>query len=265
MIPYLERNSILIPFPIVGSIPIHAFGILVATGIIVGMRLTKKRGRELGLVDEMVDSMITAILITGFIVAHLFDVVAYQTFGGHPTLWDILNPIAGFSSFGGFIGAVSALIIWCKVKGQDIMPYADSLGYGLASGWMFGRLGCFTAHDHPGNHTHFFLAVNYPEGPRHDLGFDEALWAAGMTLMFALLRRKRRPLGLYVSLLTLCYAPVRFGLDFLRVRDGLEADPRYYGLTPAQWCCIVVLFASLGVLRWTIVNARKEPPQPIAI
>ena len=264
MIPYFNIEFPSIPVPLLGSITIHAFGILVATGIIVGMRLTKVRGRELGLVDEMVDSMITAVLITGFIVAHLFDVVAYQTFGGHPRLIDILNPIAGFSSFGGFIGAVSALIIWCKVKGQDIMPYADSLGYGLASGWMFGRLGCFTAHDHPGNHTHFFLAVKYPDGPRHDLGLDEAIWAAGMTLMFALLRRKRRPLGLYVSLLTLCYAPVRFGFDFLRATDVPEPDPRYFGLTPAQWCCVVVLFASLGVLRWTIVHAHDKP-QPVAI
>src|SRR5580704_15537094 len=99
MIPYFNIEFPSIPIPLLGSITIHAFGILVATGIIVGMRLTKKRGRELGLVDEMVDSMITAVLITGFIVAHLFDVVAYQTFGGHPTLWDILNPIAGFSSF----------------------------------------------------------------------------------------------------------------------------------------------------------------------
>jgi phosphatidylglycerol:prolipoprotein diacylglycerol transferase len=258
MIPQPDIQFPSIPVPIFGPITIHAFGILVATGILVGMRLTRKRGRELGLVDEMVDSMITSVLITGFIVAHLFDVVAYQTFGGHPSLWDILNPIAGFSSFGGFIGAVSALIVWCKVMKQDIMPYADSLAYGLASGWMFGRLGCFTAHDHPGRHTNFFLAVRYPDGPRHDLGFDEALWAAAIAFTFALLRRKRRPLGLYVSLLTLAYAPVRFGLDFLRVTEGAEADPRYFGLTPAQWCCMLVLVAALGLLRWTVIHARSE-------
>jgi phosphatidylglycerol:prolipoprotein diacylglycerol transferase len=258
MIPYVNISFPSIPFPIFGPITIHAFGILVAIGILVGMRLTHRRGRELGLVDQMVDSMITTVLVSGFLFAHYFDVVAYQTFGGHPDWREILNPFAGFSSFGGFIGAVGGLFFWCKSRRQPIMPYADSLAYGLAAGWMFGRLGCFTAHDHPGSHTSFFLAVQYPDGPRHDLGLDEALWAASVTLLFTWLRRKPRPLGLYVTLLTTLYAPVRFGLDFLRATDVRDPDPRYFGLTPAQWGCFAVLAAGLGLLAWV----RRQPQRP---
>ena len=140
------------------------------------------------------------------------------------------------------------------------MPYADSLAYGLATGWMFGRLGCFTAHDHPGAHTSFFLAVQYPDGPRHDLGLYEALWAAGIALFFAWLRRKKRPLGTYVAILTLAYAPVRFGLDFLRARDVPEPDPRYFGLTPAQWGCLGVLVAGIALSVWVRRHARRPAP-----
>ncbi len=257
MIPWFNINFPSIPFPIIGKLTIHAFGILVATGILVGLRLTKKRGRELGLVDERVDSMVTWSLVVGFLCAHLFDVFAYQTFGARPRLIDILNPISGFSSFGGFTGALIGLFAWCRFYRQPVMPYADSLAYGLATGWMFGRLGCFTAHDHPGHHTDFFLAVRYPDGARHDLGLDEALWAAAIALTFALLRRRgKQPLGLYVTLLTLAYAPVRFGLDFLRATDVQEPDPRYYGLTPAQWGCILVLVAAIGLAIWTWRHAR---------
>jgi phosphatidylglycerol:prolipoprotein diacylglycerol transferase len=259
MIPYVNIDLPSIPFPIIGKLTIHAFGILVAIGILVGMRLTHKRARELGLVDEMVDSMITFVLILGFIFAHLFDVFAYQTFGGHPSLWDILNPIAGLSSFGGFIGAISGLFIWCWRHRQPVMPYADSLAFGLATGWMFGRLGCFTAHDHPGLHTQFFLAVRYPDGPRHDLGLYEAFWAAAMALWFAWLRRRRRPLGTYVTLLTLCYAPVRFAFDFLRAQDVPGPDPRYSGLTPAQWGCMVVVVVGVALAAWTLRH-RSAPP-----
>lgn len=251
MIPWFNITFPSIPFPIIGKLTIHAFGILVAIGILVGARLTKKRGRELGLVDEQVDSMITTTLVVGFICAHLFDVVAYQTFGGHPTWKDILNPISGFSSFGGFAGALIGLYYWCRRHKQPIMPYADSLAYGLATGWMFGRLGCFTAHDHPGLHTNFFLAVRYPDGARLDLGLLEALWAGGIALSFAILRRRPRPLGLYVTILTLAYAPVRFGLDFLRATDVPEPDARYFGLTPAQWGCFAVLAAGVALLLWT--------------
>ena len=261
MIPWFNIQFPSIPFPIIGKLTIHAFGILVATGMVVGAWLTRKRGRELGLVDEMVSSMITWVLVTGFLFAHIFDVFAYQTYGSQPSLWEILNPTMGFSSFGGFIGALVGLFVWCWRKKQPVMPYADSLGYGLATGWMFGRLGCFTAHDHPGIHTSFFLAVKYPDGARFDLGLLEALWAMGIALAFAILRRKRRPLGIYVTILTLAYAPVRFGLDFLRARDVPGADPRYGGLTPAQWGCVAVLFAGIGLMIWTIMHARNRPAQ----
>jgi phosphatidylglycerol:prolipoprotein diacylglycerol transferase len=257
MIPWFNINFPSIPFPIIGKLTIHAFGILVATGILVGLNLTKKRGRELGLVDERVDSMVTWSLVFGFLCAHFFDVFAYQTFGAHPRLIDILNPIGGLSSFGGFTGALIGLFLWCRRNRQPVMPYADSLAYGLATGWMFGRLGCFTAHDHPGRHTNFFLAVQYLDGTRFDLGLLEAIWAALIALTFAILRRRRRqPLGLYVTLLTLAYAPVRFGLDFLRATDVPEPDPRYWGLTPAQWGCILVLFAGIGLAMWTRRHAR---------
>ncbi len=257
MIPWFNINFPSIPFPIIGKLTIHAFGILVATGILVGLKLTKKRGRELGLVDERVDSMVTWALVFGFICAHLFDVVAYQTFGAHPRLIDILNPISGFSSFGGFTGALIGLFVWCRRNRQPVMPYADSLAYGLATGWMFGRLGCFTAHDHPGRHTSFFLAVHYPGGARHDLGLDEALFAACVALLFAWLRsRRKQPLGTYVTILTLAYAPVRFFFDFLRATDVPEPDARYFALTPAQWGCILVLFAGIGLAIWTRRHAR---------
>jgi phosphatidylglycerol:prolipoprotein diacylglycerol transferase len=239
---------------------IHLFGILVAIGILVGSRLTRNRGRELGLVDEQVASMITTVLVCGFIFAHLFDVVAYQL-PSKPSLWEVINPFAGISSYGGFMGALAGLFYWTKKHKQPVMPYADSLGYGLAAGWLFGRLGCFSAHDHPGRLTDFPLAVQYPGGARHDLGLYEALWALGMTLLFWALSRRRRPLGLYVALLTFCYGPVRFFLDYLRATDMRGADPRYYGLTPAQYGSAMVTVVGAGLLIW-VISTRKRTYSP---
>src|SRR5215813_6397109 len=99
MIPQPNIPSI----PIYGPIAIHAFGVLVAIGIVVGAKLTRKRGAELGLVDEEVVEMITWTLVGGFVFAHVFDVVAYQL-PHHPTWEEMLNPFGGLSSYGGFIG-----------------------------------------------------------------------------------------------------------------------------------------------------------------
>jgi phosphatidylglycerol:prolipoprotein diacylglycerol transferase len=259
MIPFFQLDRYL---PSVGSVGIHAFGILVATGILVGARLTRGRGRQLGLEDEQVAQMITWTLVGGFSFAHVFDVFAYQTAGSTPTLWQILNPFGGLSSYGGFIGALGGLFVWAKRHKQPVMPYADSLGFGLAAGWLFGRLGCFTAHDHPGRFTDFFLSVRYPDGVRHDLGLDEALWALAMTTLFLVLRRRKRPLGLYVSLLTLAYAPFRFLLDFLRATDVAGADPRYFGLTPAQYGSVAVAVAGVSLIIWTTRRAALQTERP---
>src|SRR5260370_41094398 len=60
------------------DLTIHSFGVLVATGILVGAWPTRRRGRELGLEDELVSQMVTTVLVWGFSVAHLVDVVAYH-------------------------------------------------------------------------------------------------------------------------------------------------------------------------------------------
>src|SRR5258706_11938167 len=106
MIPWFD-----IRFPKLGPLEIHMFGILVATGILVGARLTRRRAAQLGLVDELVSSVITFILICGFLVSHWFDVVAYQL-ASHPTFWDVINPFGGLSSFGGVVRALGGLFWW---------------------------------------------------------------------------------------------------------------------------------------------------------
>ena len=251
MIPWIDFQ-----LPSVGPLTVHVFGVLVAIGITVGARATQRRGQQLGLTEESIRSMTTTILVGGFVAAHLFDVVAYQTSEG-PVRWtDVLNPFNGLSSFGGFAGAVAALFAWARWHRRPVAPYADSLAVALAPGWLFGRLGCFTAHDHPGRHTDFFLGVRYPGGARHDLGLDEALFAGAVTLLFALLRRRERPIGTYPAILALSYAPVRFGLDFLRATDLPGADARYLGLTPAQYGCVLLL--GLGIYLANATFAESD-------
>jgi phosphatidylglycerol:prolipoprotein diacylglycerol transferase len=89
----------------------------------------------------------------------------------------------------------------------------------------------------------------------HDMGFYEALMALGMFFLFMFLRRKPRFGGFYVLALGTIYAPVRFGLDFLRPETG---NVRYMGLTLAQWGCI----ALLGLCAWGYTKLSKNPLQP---
>ena len=262
MIPYLSPEYTLLLKA--GPIEIHLFGILVAICILVGAERTRFRARQLGLDDVATSTLTTWIVVWGFIIGHLFDVLAYQPaeLVKLPLLQALallVNPGRGLSSFGGFLGSLGALLFWTKKHREPTLKHADALFYGLPFGWFFGRLGCFTAHDHPGAFTEFFLGVKYPEGTRHDLGLDEALLALALAIVFFILSRKPRPLGLYGALMCSFYGPVRFGLDFLRVQDMSGADPRYLGLTPAQYGSIGVTMAGLFIASY-VLRAPRTPP-----
>jgi len=255
VIPYIE-----IPVHKIGPIPLDPWGTLVCIGFVVGLEMARARGIKTGLqVPDVVDGIV-AIVLSGFVIGHVVHVVAY-----HPELLEsegimsILRIWAGFSSMGGFLGAViGAAVFYGVVRKRPFLPHADAVMYGLPFGWTFGRLGCFTAHDHIGRATTSFLAVRFPWGPRFDLGLLEALWTMVICAAFVLAARSPRRPGFFLALWCALYAPARFGLDFLRNTDLKTADVRWAGLTPAQYGCIVMAVAGV------VLVARLRTPAPPA-
>ena len=185
MIPYIAQ-----PVVRLGPIAIHLFGVLVATAVLVGSGLARRRARTAGLPTDA----------TAFLARRRYAGMRWIAF--------------------------------------------DAIAYGFPFGWIFGRLGCFVAFDHPGLATHFVLGERYVDGVvRHNLGLEEALFIAVVAGLFLVLGRKARPAGFFVGLLAVLYTPVRFGLDALRIDDA-----RYFGLTPAQYGAVGLLLVGLGVM-----------------
>jgi phosphatidylglycerol:prolipoprotein diacylglycerol transferase len=145
------------------------------------------------------------------------------------------------------------------------LPYSDNIMSMFPVGWVFGRTGCATAHDHPGVLSDSWLAVQYPGGGRFDLGLLELLLTIPLMLAFLWLARKPRPWGFFLALGCTTYAPLRFALDFLREHDNVPGDirgaidPRYFYLTPAQWECFGMLALGLFLLQHVLrAVARGE-------
>lgn len=267
-IPYLQiPELVLIPRGFFGSFPaspfsIKPFGTLVAIGVYVGSVLTTRLGKRLGLDERVLGSFVAWVVGCGFLGGHMLDVIFYypgQVLRDPLSLFRIWE---GLSSFGGFSGAVIGGFLWKWRYKADMLPYADVIASSFPAGWVFGRLGCSVAHDHPGLASDLWFAVKYPGGGRFDLGLYEMFLTIPLALAILWLRRKPRPWGFYVGAIALAYAPVRFALDFLRVAEpitennGLVAavDPRYAGLTPAQWAC----FGLLALGAYFFVHALQS-------
>jgi phosphatidylglycerol---prolipoprotein diacylglyceryl transferase len=281
LIPYITLPEIplgfLLDIPVLGRLfdaahppSIKPFGTLVALGVYIGSVITMNRARERGLDTKKMNEFIFYVVGIGFIGGHVLDAIFYhpQRVARDPLylfqLWD------GLSSYGGFIGAITGLFIYKVVKREQVLKYAEVVIATFPISWVFGRAGCASVHDHPGKLSDAWFAVRYPHGHggwigRYDLGLIEFVLTIPLAIAFTILwRRGPRPLGFFTGLICIAYAPVRFVLDFLREEEAggmLGGDPRYGGLTPAQWACFGLLAIGIYFLRMA-AKGQVETPTP---
>ncbi len=255
-IPYFQLGVYYLDIPGVNvELPIDPWATLVCIGIVVGLEVARARGIKLGLqVKDVVDGAVF-IVGMGFVMAHVVTVLFYKperlaTDG----IWAILKVWEGFASSGGFVGAVlGAWLFYKVVRPLPALRHADVICYGFPFGWFFGRMGCGVVHDHIGAKTSFPLAMRFPDwhpaaGVRHELGLYEMAYMVPVMALFWAWGRKDRVPGFFLGWFAVLYAPMRFGLDFLRNTDLRGADLRWGGLTAAQWGMIALFAAGLWLL-----------------
>jgi phosphatidylglycerol---prolipoprotein diacylglyceryl transferase len=250
LIPYF-----VIPPLHLGPVPIQPFGVLSAAGVWLASSLLVRTTRQSGMDVEPIEKLAGWAFVGGLVGAHLVHLLLY-----HPEELRENGPLQlfkvwdGLSSTGGVLGGLVAVIAYLRHRGLRFAPYADAFALALPPGWAVARLGCFAVHDHPGVLSNFFLAVDFPGGPRHDLGLYDALVLAAITVVVYLLRHRHALQGKLLAVVALLYGSCRFMLDFLRARDIAYADARYLGLTPAQYAALALI--AYGVWR---LAARAAP------
>ena len=248
MIPYIG----LLYIDIFG-IRIYIWGLFAALGFFVGLMLLMGFGKKRGLNQDHLLNLFFWIMVAAIAGGRAFEVLVYNPayYFLHPA--EIIKFWAGgMSSFGGILGALAAFLIYIRVKKLPWVEYADALIYPLSLGLGIGRIGCFLINEHPGRLTNFFLGVRYPDGIRHDLGLQFALFDFAVFAILTIAARRYQP-GKLIKTFIFTYFPFRFFLEFLRATDLPMSDARYFGLTPAQWGSLI--FLALG----TLLFWRRNP------
>ena len=274
MIPFVTQPSISL-----GFVTIHAFGVIVATSAFVGDWLYRRRLARLQLDPQVGAALGWWALTFGFVGAHLFSLIFYfpEKLARQP--WLVFKLWEDVSSFGGMLGGALGALAFLLVRVPTLSArmrwaYLDAAAFVLPFAWAIGRIACALAHDHPGGVTSFPLAISlrssaaqafitgvYADAGRrlptgislpslgfHDLGWYEFLYLFQLVApLFVCLNRYRRQLtmtpGFWIAAFVFAYAPMRLGLDMLRL-----ADARYAGLTPGQYAAVLLLLA--GVVSW---------------
>lgn len=272
---------------------VQPFGLLVAIAFALTDVLVLRRVRKHGYDVPQFKALRVWVIASSLFFAHALDElvchpdVALQ----HPlTLLYVWN---GLSSFGGFIGTLLGGLGWkfltfdrrgalfflpsLRATPLVMLPVADVVMSVFPVGWVFGRAGCSLVHDHPGQLAPpgSWLAVAWPAydgegidrayGPLHlvwgsaarwDLGLLEMLFTIVLAAAFIATWPRRVPVGSYIAAACLAYAPVRFFMDALRVDQG--ADPRWLGMTFAQYCTLGLFAFGVAMAAWIVRTSRKN-------
>ncbi|HZR83016.1 MAG TPA: prolipoprotein diacylglyceryl transferase family protein [Candidatus Binatia bacterium] len=252
------------------GVPIQPFGTIVVAGVLIGAAVLRRHAARSGIDPDDARSLTLWVILTGAVGAHVFEALMYQRarLAADPLflvkLWD------GISSYGGFIGGAIGYVAFVRWKRLPAGAVADATILGLLVAFSIGRIGCTIIHDHIGAATTFWTGTDYPHAElarrhllaefpgagaivrAHNLGMYELLYllpvnALALSLAFG---QRRLPPGFVAALVALLYVPVRFALEFLRLD---VSDPRYAGLTFAQWCSFLAFGAAVAaaVVVWT--------------
>jgi len=256
MIPHFILESFYI-----GPIQIHTWGLMVSLGVLFAVFLAvqqaKRRGLRPGVFADLAFWSVLGALIGGRII-HVAG--AWEYYGSHlGEIWRLWE--GGLGVTGGFIGAIIAGAIVLRVRGLSFWEYGDVGFFVLPAGLMIGRIGCAMLFDHPGKGTTFFLGQEFTDGIiRHNHGLYLALFGALLMVIFTALRsiNPNRFRGFYIGLFMILYGIGRFGLDFYRAWDAPYADPRFFGLTLAQYVMIGFFIVGIGIM----IRRRQSGRQP---
>ncbi len=124
MIPYIHISA--------GSV-LQPFGLLVATGVIIGTILAVRRARKLGFDVDALNSFITWMLVMGFICGHVLDDLFYHPSEVAQKPWKLLMLWEGLSSFGGFTGAAIGIVMWRYLTLKTVFTIPQGIGRVVAA------------------------------------------------------------------------------------------------------------------------------------
>jgi len=188
-----------------------------------------------------------------FLCARLYYCIFYWDEGGYAD--NLLSVLyvweGGLAIYGGVIGAVLGIIVFCKVKKLSIGAVLDIVALCFLIGQTMGRWGNFFNREAFGAETDSFLRMglyNTYTGVteyHHPTFLYESVWNLAGFLCLHFLSKKRR----YDGQVALSYA-AWYGLGRTFI-EGLRTDSLYWGsFRVSQLLALTSFLAAAGVLVW---------------
>ena len=238
---------------------IYWYGIIIAVGFSLAVIYALRRANSFGLVEDDILDMLFAAVPLAIVCARLYYCIFY---------WDLYrdNPVSifyiwkgGLAIYGGVIGAVIGVALYCHIKKKPIGPLLDVGGLGLLIGQLIGRWGNFVNREAHGAVTDGFLKMGITDAAGNVTYYQptflyESVWNLIGFILLHFYSKRRRFDGEVFLLYVAWYGLGRAWIE------GLRTDSLYLfgtGIRVSQLLAALSCVASVAAIVY--VYRRKKP------
>lgn len=240
-------------FPILiqaGPFTLHTYGLMVAVGFLVALRVARSQFETFELPVELLDKTVLVLMIAGLLGAR----AAYFLIESREEL--VVDPLSffrvwegGLVFYGSVIAGLPTLYVFARRNGLAFLSLTDAFAAPLLLGHAFGRIGCFAAGCCYGKPTGLPWGVSYSNPASlaplsvtlHPTQLYESAGNALLFLATLAVSRRRPRAGVTTAFYCASYGLFRFFIETLR---GDERGTFHYGASPSQ--LIALALVALG-------------------
>jgi prolipoprotein diacylglyceryl transferase len=236
------------------GIEIMWYGILIASGVLIGALLALRQSRRIGFREEdLIDLLIFAIpaaIIGARVYYVIFNLDFYKN-----NLKEIINIRGGgLAIHGGVIAAVIVGIIFCRVRKVDFWQIADITAPSIILGQAIGRWGNFVNQEAYGRETTLPWGIEINNQMVHPTFLYESLWNFVIFGFLIWYRNSRRKMdGEIFAFYIVLYSIGRFFIE------GLRTDSLYIGeIRVAQLISVILIALGVGIYGYLLKKNRNN-------
>ena len=241
-----------------GPLTVHLYGAIIAFGLILAAWYAMRRSEQFGMNEDLVLDGVLWVTPFAICCARIYYVLfSWEMYADDPIsalyIWE-----GGIAIYGGVLGAVLGIMVFCKVKRISLPATLDLVSIGFLIGQSIGRWGNFFNREAFGAETESFLrmglynthtqTVTY----HHPTFLYESLWNAVGFVILHFLSKKRK----YDGQVALGYA-AWYGLGRAWI-EGLRTDSLYIPGTQIRVSQLLAA-ASCAAAVITLVSLSMKP------
>ena len=243
----------------IGPLSIHMYGIIIALGLTLAVAYSMRRVKQFGVTEDHVLDGVLWVTPFAFICARAYYCAfSWELYADDPIsvlyIWN-----GGIAIYGGVLGAVAGIILFCKIKKISLGAALDLVLLGFLIGQSIGRWGNFFNREAFGAETDAWLRMGLLDPAtgvvtyHHPTFLYESLWnALGFVVLHFLSKRRE-----YDGQIALGYV-VWYGLGRTFI-EGLRTDSLYIPGTQLRVSQVLAAVSCLIAIAVLVYFMFKPP------